>query len=203
MKYIVALPAVLLTLLVSSFANAGVFETSFTSDNRVTGFSYFVDGVETSVDVSNLAGVNSWRQSSQLSLNVGSGNEVQFVWETLQNGQYETGNPTAFLAEFSFDNNQYLTDNIVWEARSEATGNQWVQAVLNFGNGTDAYNQGDNIWGTRAPVDISNQAQWIWDGVSTVGDETIYYRATVQASAPSTIALAGLVMVFLAYRARK
>lgn len=199
-------------LLLSAQASADLFETSFTSDNKGTEFSYSVDGVVTHVNTSGLAGIGEWQHKSDLSLNIASGSTYEFVWSIINYGQFGGHNPVAFLAEVGFMGHTYLTNNSDWQVKSHATNNEWVEASLNTTGGTSAINGGDNIWTNVHPgaVDgVSTSSQWVWDGAADGVNDTMSFRivlnnkGVVQASSPSIFALFGGAMTVLAFRARR
>lgn len=216
MKKIIASIIVGTSLLLSSHANADLFTTSFTSDNKGTDFSYSVtnNGVKTTtpIDTSAVAGINEWQHKSDLSLNIASGSAYEFVWSIVNYGQFGGHNPVAFLAEFAFMGHTYLTNNSQWEVKSAGTGDQWVSASLNTTGGTSAANGGDNIWTNVRPgpvAGISDGAQWLWDGAANGVDDTMSFRivlndkGAVEASSPGIFALFGAGLLFLAFRTRR
>lgn len=186
-------------------SSANLLDATFTSDNEVTAFSYTVDGVLTSVDLTSVANLDDWTRSSSLSIAVASGASYEFIWDIENYGNLSSGNPVAFLADVSFDGVSYLSNSTDWEVKSAGTGNAWESAVLNFGNGTSANNQGNNIWGGNAPSDISSSAQWLWDGLASGNNDTMSFRLsvnaldTVDASAPTMFAIFGAGMLFLGF----
>lgn len=213
MKKIIASIIVGTSLLLSSHANADLFEASFTSDNKGTEFSYSVDGTAGAhIDTAGLAGIGDWQHSSDLSVEIASGSTYEFIWSIVNYGHAGARNPVAFLAEFVFQGNTYLTDNAQWEVRSAGTGNAWVAASLNTTGGTSAENGGDNIWTSVRPgavVGISQSAQWLWDGLANGDNDTMSFRivlsdtSVVQASSPGLFALFGTGLMFLAFRTRR
>lgn len=196
-----------LALITSPQVFSADFTSTFTTDNEVTGFSYSVNGASTVVDLSGVSGLSDWTQSSDLALTIADGSDYQFIWDIVNYGTISSGNPVAFLGEFTLNGDTYFTDDLTWEVNSAYT-NGWEIASLNLGGGTDAFNQGDNIWGTRAPGDISSNAQWIWDGAANGQNDTMSFRATVVSAVPEpttyAMMLAGLGLVgFMASRRKK
>jgi hypothetical protein len=197
------------SLLLSAHSNAALLESTFTSDNEVTSFSYIVDGVQSFVDLSNVANLGNWQRSSSLSLSIEDGSSYQFIWDIENFGTLRSNNPVAFLGEFTFNGVTYLTDNLVWEVKSGATNNLWQVASLNVGGGSSANNQGSNIWGTRAPSDISSSAQWIWDGAASGTNDSMSFRVSidstsaVQASSPAVLGILGIGLVLVGFASRR
>lgn len=168
-------------------------DVTFTGDNVARGF--LQNGTDVQEFTLGSSNRFNWKKADTVSLNLLPSESYQIVFNVLNVGEPNSGNPAALLAQITGDMlGGPISTSSSWQIAAydpnvqvtDFNASTWSDAIPAMGgtNYPQSFNGGHNIWKNNsgaAIAGISSSADWIWDG--TTGSQTtsgLWLRTTIE-----------------------